>query len=105
MFDIGFWELVLIGVIALLVFGPEKLPRLARTAGYWIGKARRQLHEFRAEFEREVALDEVRRLQEKLEVPGLKEVTEGVRSVTSFDPLEKVKSALSPGGDRQKPGE
>jgi sec-independent protein translocase protein TatB len=41
MFDIGFWEMAFIGVIALVVIGPERLPGVARTAGLWVGKARR----------------------------------------------------------------
>ena len=42
MFDIGFWELTIIGVVALLVIGPERLPRVARTAGLWLGRASRR---------------------------------------------------------------
>jgi sec-independent protein translocase protein TatB len=40
MFDVGFWELCLIAVVSLLVIGPEKLPKLARIAGFWVGKTR-----------------------------------------------------------------
>ncbi|TXK98058.1 twin-arginine translocase subunit TatB, partial [Methylococcaceae bacterium CS5] len=40
MFDIGFWELCLIGLVSLLVIGPEKLPKVARIAGFWLGKTR-----------------------------------------------------------------
>ncbi len=54
MFDIGFWELVLIGVVALLVVGPERLPKLARTAGLWIGRGRRMLSSVKAEIDREL---------------------------------------------------
>jgi sec-independent protein translocase protein TatB len=69
MFDIGFWELVVIAVIALVVFGPEKLPQFARRAGYWIGRIRRQVNDVRSEIEREIAFDEMRRAREKLEAP------------------------------------
>ncbi|HQC72842.1 MAG TPA: Sec-independent protein translocase protein TatB, partial [Candidatus Competibacteraceae bacterium] len=52
MFEIGFWELVLVGVVALLVVGPEKLPGLARTAGLWLGRARRMIAEVKADVDR-----------------------------------------------------
>jgi len=57
MFDIGFWELAMIGVVALLVLGPERLPGAARTAGRLIGRARRTLSDLRRELEQEVDLD------------------------------------------------
>jgi sec-independent protein translocase protein TatB len=54
MFDVGFWELTIIAVVALLVLGPERLPALARTAGTWMGRARRLAMDLRRELEREV---------------------------------------------------
>jgi sec-independent protein translocase protein TatB len=66
MFDVGFWELVVIAVVALIVFGPDKLPGLARTLGFWAGRARRQLAAFRQQVEREMAFEEMQRLQEQL---------------------------------------
>lgn len=54
MFDIGFWELLVIAVVALLVVGPEELPTLARTAGRWVGKARRFMTDMKDELETEV---------------------------------------------------
>lgn len=54
MFDIGFWELLLIAVIALVVVGPERLPGLARTIGFWIGKARRMVASVREEIDQEL---------------------------------------------------
>ncbi len=47
MFDIGFWELSLLALVALLVVGPERLPKLARTAGLWLGKGRRLINSVR----------------------------------------------------------
>lgn len=61
MFDVGFSELVLTALIALIVFGPEKLPQAARTAGLWIGRFRRVLADTRREVERELGADEIRR--------------------------------------------
>lgn len=62
MFDVGFAEIVLVMVIALLVVGPERLPRLARTAGLWLGKARAFVQSVREDIEREVAAEELKRV-------------------------------------------
>jgi len=64
MFDIGFSEVLLIFVIALVVLGPEKLPRLASQVGRWIGRARAMARQFREQLEEEVNLEEVRRAHE-----------------------------------------
>jgi len=61
MFDIGFSELLLIAVVALLVLGPERLPKAARFAGLWVRKARAQWYSVKSEFEREMASDELKR--------------------------------------------
>lgn len=61
MFDIGFSELLLIGVVALLVLGPERLPRAARIAGLWMRRARASWYSLRGEFERELADEDLRR--------------------------------------------
>lgn len=60
MFDIGFSELLLIAVVALVVLGPQRLPKAARFAGLWVRKARAQWYSVKAEFERELAADEMR---------------------------------------------
>jgi sec-independent protein translocase protein TatB len=65
MFDVGFLELVLVGVVALIVVGPERLPRLARTAGMWIGRARRTLTSVKAEIDRELKAEELKQILEK----------------------------------------
>jgi sec-independent protein translocase protein TatB len=62
-FDVGFTELVLIGLVALLVVGPERLPELVRTAGRWIGRAQRVARELRSELERDVGTRELTQLQ------------------------------------------
>lgn len=61
MFDIGFSELLLIAVVALLVLGPERLPKAARLAGLWARKARTQWNAVKAELENEIADEELRR--------------------------------------------
>ena len=61
MFDVGFSELLVIAVVALLVLGPERLPRAARMAGLWMRRARAQWHSVRAELERDMAAEDLRR--------------------------------------------
>lgn len=61
MFDIGFSELLIIAVVALLVLGPERLPRAARFAGLWMRRARAQWYSVKSELENELAADELRR--------------------------------------------
>src|SRR5207342_2856223 len=61
MFDIGFSELLVIAVVALIVLGPEKLPKAARFAGLWVRKARAQWYSVKSEFERDLAADELQR--------------------------------------------
>lgn len=60
MFDVGFGKLALIAIVALLVLGPERLPRVARTVGALIRKARNSWNNVRADIERELAVDEMR---------------------------------------------
>lgn len=69
MFDVGFSELVLIALIALIVLGPKRLPEVARTAGRWLGKLRRFLTDVKQDLDRELhtaELDELRKLKEEL---------------------------------------
>ena len=61
MFDIGFTELLLIAVVALIVLGPERLPKAARFAGLWVRRARAQWYSVKSELEQELASDELRR--------------------------------------------
>lgn len=61
MFDLGFSELVVIALIALIVLGPERLPKAARFAGLWIRRARAQWYSVRSELERELAAEELKR--------------------------------------------
>lgn len=67
MFDIGFSEFVLIGVIALLVFGPEDLPRVARTTGHLLGKFRRYVADVKSEISREMEEADLKRLQTQVQ--------------------------------------
>lgn len=60
MFDIGFWELVVVGVIALVVLGPERLPVVARQVGLWIGRMRGFVNEVKGDIDREMRLRDIR---------------------------------------------
>ncbi|MBA1147968.1 twin-arginine translocase subunit TatB [Ectothiorhodospiraceae bacterium WFHF3C12] len=66
MFDAGFWELLVIGVIALVVVGPERLPRLARTVGLWVGRARHAFYSVRDEIEREANAEGLRETEQSI---------------------------------------
>ena len=67
MFDIGFWELVVIAIIALLAIGPERLPGFAHDVGIWLGKLKRFISHTRRELETEFRLHESRTFQENLD--------------------------------------
>ena len=67
MFDIGFSEMMVIAVIALIVLGPEKLPRVARTAGHLLGRMQRYVNDVKADINREIELDELRKLQKEMQ--------------------------------------
>jgi sec-independent protein translocase protein TatB len=75
MFDIGFWEVIFIAVITLLVVGPERLPKLARTAGLWLGKARGFVRTVKADIDRELAAEELKKtLQKQAAIPEIEEL-------------------------------
>ena len=67
MIDLGLSKLAIIGVVALIVIGPEKLPKVARMAGTLYGRAQRYLHEVKSEVSREIELDELRNLKKEVE--------------------------------------
>ena len=78
MFDIGFLELVICGVIALLVLGPERLPGAARTAGQWVGRARRMVRHFTSELDSQIRAEELREELRKAGDIGLEDVRKNV---------------------------
>lgn len=61
MFDIGFAELLVIGLVGLIVIGPSRLPETIRTVALWMGRARRTYSQFRRDLEQEIGADEIRR--------------------------------------------
>jgi sec-independent protein translocase protein TatB len=67
MFDIGFTELLVIGLVALVVIGPEKLPRVARTLGHLAGRLQRYVSDVKADINREIELDELRKMRDSMQ--------------------------------------
>jgi sec-independent protein translocase protein TatB len=67
MFDIGFSEIVVIAVVALIVIGPERLPKAARTLGHLFGRLQRYVNEVKSDISREMELDELRKLQQQVQ--------------------------------------
>ena len=67
MFDIGFTEIVVIAVVALIVIGPERLPKAARTMGHLFGRLQRYVNDVKSDINREIELDELRKLQKEVQ--------------------------------------
>lgn len=67
MFDISFTELMLIGMVALVVIGPERLPKVAKTVGHLLGRAQRYVNDVKGDIQREVELDELRKMKDDME--------------------------------------
>ncbi|MBL0289886.1 MAG: twin-arginine translocase subunit TatB [Betaproteobacteria bacterium] len=93
MFDIAFSELVIIGVVALIIIGPEKLPKTARTLGHLFGRLQRYVSDVKADISREMELEELRKLQTQVQSAArdietsvsaaARDVETGVRNVES----------------------
>ena len=106
MFDIGFTEMMIIAVVALVVIGPERLPKVARQAGEWMGKLRRYVDDVKSDINRQMQLDELRKIQSdvkdaaqnfkssvdnivseaKSELSSLNSAFEGAASTTTEEP-------------------
>ena len=96
MLDLGISKMALIGAVALIVIGPEKLPRVARTVGTLLGKAQRYVSDVKAEVNRAMDLDELKKMKESVEEAG-REVEKGLHS-TKAD-FEKDWSSVTAGLD------
>lgn len=79
MFDIGFSEIVVIAVVALIVIGPQRLPKAARTLGHLFGRLQRYVNDVKADINREMELDELRKLQQEVQ-SAAREIETGVSS-------------------------
>lgn len=113
MFDIGFPELLIVALIALVVLGPNRLPEAMRTLGLMFGRLRRTYMSARAEIEREIGMDEVRReLHNESIMREFKSIESGIKELDSE--VEEAVSSLSKqgrddlstkDGEKQSPGE
>jgi sec-independent protein translocase protein TatB len=102
MFDIGFSEVILLFVIALLVVGPERLPRIARTAGLWIGKMRGFVSSVKADIDRELATEELKKtLEKQTSIPELEELVDEVTG----EPLQAREATRSSEPDDTRPAQ
>ena len=100
MFDFSFSELALIGAVALVVLGPERLPKVARTVGEWAGKAQRYVAQVKADVTREMEVAELKKLQEQARDVARSietSVQEGVSGLKSD--LDSTATALNSGFD------
>jgi sec-independent protein translocase protein TatB len=80
MFDIGFFELLMVGLVALLVIGPERLPMVARKAGMWAGRARRFVNSVKRDIDREIQAEEYKRLLDEQDLKNpMHEIIEDTR--------------------------
>jgi len=123
MFDIGFTELLVIAVVALIVIGPERLPKVARTVGHLIGRMQRYVNDVKADISREMELDELRKLRSSMEEPARsfeqsvqkegRETESALNSVADSanadadaeaEPVRDANAASSPGGGRPAEG-
>ena len=104
MIDLGFDKLALIGAVALIVIGPEKLPRVARTVGHLIGKAQRYVADVKAEVNRSIELEELKKMKTEFEDAARnveKSVSNEIHQTTSE--LEKSWSGVTDAGAQPPP--
>lgn len=100
MFDVGFSELLVIGVVALLVIGPEKLPRVARTVGALLGRAQRYVNDVKADINREIELDELKKMHTSVQEAAHSIESSMKEAVSGFEAqaaeLNSIASGTSP---------
>lgn len=94
MFEVGFSELVLIGIVALLVIGPERLPGIARTAGLWLGRMRSMVSSVKHDIDRELRTQELERiLRDQVRLPTTEELLESPTKPKPVVPSSSLASA------------
>ncbi|MBB4814301.1 sec-independent protein translocase protein TatB [Pseudomonas rhodesiae] len=98
MFGISFSELLLVGLVALLVLGPERLPGAARTAGLWIGRLKRSFNAIKQEVEREIGADEIRRQLHNEHILSLEQEARKILSPVQ-EPVAEHSIAPAPAAD------
>ncbi|SEN86158.1 Sec-independent protein translocase protein TatB [Pseudomonas sp. NFACC39-1] len=95
MFGISFTELLLVGLVALLVLGPERLPGAARTAGLWVGRLKRSFNAIKQEVEREIGADDIRRQLHNEHILSLEQEARKIFTPTQQEPTP-VQPAVEP---------
>ncbi len=89
MFDLAFSELLVIGLVALIVIGPERLPKVARTAGQWIGRLNRYVAQVKQDIDRDMKLEELRKMQEEMKATAQR------FEIMANDTAREVETAVS----------
>jgi sec-independent protein translocase protein TatB len=99
MFDIGWSELVVIGIVALIVIGPKELPAVLRMLGVWMGKVRRMASEFQGQFQEAMREAEMADIKKQVD-----QLADSARDFTQFDPMETARKEIeSAVEDKPKP--
>lgn len=98
MFDIGWGELLVIGVVALIAIGPKELPSVLRTVGQWMGKIRRMASEFQGQFQEAMREAEMADLKKQVD-----DITNTASSYTNFDPIGTVRNEIQSVLEDKKP--
>lgn len=95
MLDVSFTELMLIGVVALIVIGPERLPKVARTVGHLLGRAQRYVADVKTDIQREINLDEMNKLKKQMD-DAASSLQASMRETTASiqNPLEEAQKSL-----------
>jgi sec-independent protein translocase protein TatB len=97
MFDLGFSELMIIAVVALIVIGPERLPKVARTLGHLFGRMQRYVNDVKADISREMELDELKKLQTSMQDAARSFEQSVTREVNSAESeLQKIAQEANP---------
>ena len=91
MFEVGFSEILMVGLVALLVIGPEKLPKFARMAGFWVAKSRRMIANVKQEINEEFQAEELRQMLKNKS--GINELQQIVEDTTND--LRKTKDSVN----------
>lgn len=113
MFDLSFGELMLIGVVALIVIGPERLPKVARTVGHLVGRAQRYVSDVKSDIQREINLGELNNIKGQME-DAAKSVQQSMQDTAGSlrEPLDEARKAigslpstLDTGSPAQAPGQ
>ena len=107
MFDIGFSELVVIAVVALIVIGPERLPKAARTMGHLFGRLQRYVNDVKADINREIELEELRKMRDSMQqaASNFESSVHSEMNKTESELNKSVEAVVGDGTAEKKPEE